>query len=209
MQTEILLPIVARTSSLWQTVPMGAMATVEILRSLTKKIAGEKPDLRAATGVVNDLGRHMAVSRTDDVRLLQSEIASLREQLALCEDVAELKPAEILRGRHGRIFLAGAMWSADEMVSSHAAALEFRTEETSFGTLRATIAQRAVELLQKGPTTPTAIRQHLEREGVPARPDQVSKSLGELIARGVIAPDVPPEGSDRRARFYRLVEQGR
>jgi hypothetical protein len=184
---------------------MAAKATVEVLRSLTRKIAGEKPDLRAATGVINDIGRVLAGGPTSDVRVLQAEVASLREELERCKDVSELKPSEILHGQHGRIFLAGAMWGADEMMSAYASQTNRIVEARSDSTVRGAIADAAVQLLRDGPTTPTAIRRVVEQRGVVARPDQISKALGELIARGKVTSADAPEGSDRRSRYYKLV----
>ncbi|SNS56659.1 hypothetical protein [Rhodococcoides kyotonense] len=185
---------------------MVANATAEVLRSLTRKIAGEKPDLRAATGVINDIGRVLAGGPTTDARALQAEVASLREELERCKDVSELKPSEILQGQHGRIFLAGAMWGADEMMSAYVAQSNRVLEKRSDTTARVAIVDAAMQLLRGGQTTPTAIRRAVEQRGVSVRPDQISKALGELIARGKVAAADGPEGSDRRSRYYKLAD---
>lgn len=189
---------------MWKAAQMATMATVGVLRSLGRRIAGEKPDLRPATGVVNDVGRSLAAAPPAELRTLQAEIASLREQLEKCKDVAELKPAEILQGQHGRIFLAGAMWGADEIISSYLAGVVRASDEQASKTVLATVSDRTLHLLRQGVKTPTAIREFIEAEGVEVRADHVSKALGDLMARGLVSTADAPAGSDRRARFYQL-----
>ncbi|OLT35496.1 hypothetical protein C5142_17140 [Rhodococcus sp. BGS-1C] len=183
---------------------MATKATVGVLRSLGRKIAGEKPDLRPATGVVNDVGRSLAASSSAELRTLQAEVASLREQLETCKDVDELKPAEILRGQHGRIFLAGAMWGADEIISSYLTGIGHASGERGSKTILATVSDLTLHLLRRGANTPSAIREFVEGEGFEVRPDHVSKALGDLMARGLVSAADAPAGSDRRARFYQL-----
>jgi hypothetical protein len=73
--------------------------------------------LNSAIGVVGDLGR--AIARDDEyaIRVLQSAVASLREQLD------DAQPAAALDGPNGRSFLAGAMWAVNELMTARLAVI--------------------------------------------------------------------------------------
>ena len=87
-----------------------------LLRSLGERAqSAHKPDLRAALGLVSDIGRITISGDEHDVRATQSAVGALRERLRGGEHVKST-PAKYLQSVDSQVFLAGAMWALSDVL---------------------------------------------------------------------------------------------
>ena len=68
-------------------------------------------DLRAALGLVGDIGRITISGDERDVRATQSAVGALREGAARGGEHVKNTPAAYLHSVDSPVFLAGAMWA--------------------------------------------------------------------------------------------------
>lgn len=182
---------------------MSMSNTVEVLRELAERAQDGEPDLSAAVGVVADIGRALSAAPEPDLRPLQSAIAAVREKLEYSPGNVEQRPVDALKSEKAPFFLAGALWAANEIMTSELSDRHQRAARLQGQSDRASLRQLALELLDQQPVvTPSDITRHAARLGAAARPDQVSKALSDLLAEGSAVPTTAPAGADRRSRHY-------
>ncbi|WP_040337412.1 hypothetical protein [Candidatus Blastococcus massiliensis] len=177
--------------------------TAEVLRTLGRRLGEEDtPDLVSGTGVLGDVGRALATASDRDIRDLQAAIAATRERLDY-PDSGNQVPAEVLRGKDGTMFFAGALWAANDIVS---ACLSARAVQQARTATRNELMDVSRDVLSSGrPVRPSDILSAARERGLAASPDRVSRILGEWLDQGDVEPADTPPGADRRGRYYRFV----
>jgi len=182
-------------------------ATLDALHELGSRVGGDvdlKPDLGAATGVVNDVGRALVVAPVQDLRTMQAAISSVRERLRFADGAIQ-SPNAALSGPQGESYLAGALWAADDILSSCLATRDRTAERVRSKGLQRTLQDIVVRLLRDSDqVTPADVIAYAKCQGLQARPDQVSKALSDLLSRRVIAVAPLPVDADRRTRYFEL-----
>jgi len=179
---------------------------LDALHALASRVSGDsKPDLGAATGVINDVGRALAAAPVQDLRIMQAAIASLRERLQ-CGDSVVQCPAVALNSPEAGSYLAGALWAADDILSSCLAARARAAERISFMGRQQTLRELILTMLRNcKQITPADVVSSAKSQGLQVRPDQVSKALSELLSRGFISVAPSPTDADRRTHYFELT----
>jgi hypothetical protein len=188
------------------------IALAQLLNGLAERArdsGDNKPNLTPAIGLVNDLGRLVAWGPEADLRLAQAAVAGVREQLNVGEHAVNTPRKALENDLNARSYLAGALWAVNEVMTAR---LELLTATKASGpkTRRAQVRKMVLTSLLAQPTlSPTAIRSTINGGGLDARPDEVSRVVGELLNEGLVDSAQPAGGADRRVKQVTLTEQGR
>lgn len=179
-----------------------------VLAALGRRISdGSKHDLTPAIPVLGDLSRIVMSGRTRDIKEAQSAVAKLREQI----DVGAFPgfPAQALRREYGHVYLAGAMWAVNEMMTTKLDLIEHAASAPSRTTRKGLVEDLVLRLMSTGAaTSPKTVLDSEEGRGAELRKDEVSKALSTLLGKGWIAAVEPGRNDDRRQRYYALSELG-
>lgn len=191
----------------------------QALADLAHRIRGERleesgPDagLVSLIDVVGDLGRALAGPDPGTVRSVLPSIAAVRESLEDPNDrqfgaVARTPRKALQHPKLAAAYAAGALWACSSMLNGFldsAAAFQRRRAGKAS---RAEVREAALDLVRKvGPIRPVDVRSRLEGQGAVADPATVSRALSDLLDQRAIEPISPPEGADRRARYYRATD---
>lgn len=182
--------------------------TVELLHCLGQRVQERKGDLTPAASLLGDVGRVIASDEEAEIRAVQAALASVREKLEHGSDDVQRVPAKTLAGEQSHTFLAGALWAASEVASAHVAHRRSQRRKHAALSGRGALREHIVELLRTRDTaTPSDMACHANSNGTPAKLDQVSKALADLLHAGRVRAVEPPPGTDRRYRHFTLAPQ--
>jgi hypothetical protein len=161
--------------------------------------------LRSAVGVVGDLGRVVARDNESDIRVLQSAVASLREQLETGD--IDTHPATALDGPNSHSFLAGAMWAVNELMTSRLAVIASQKQAPVATTRRGEVEEVVLACLRSSTAvSPGDILESVSGRERELRGDEVSKALSALLAAGRVEQAASNlAGADRRRKYFRLL----
>jgi hypothetical protein len=165
-------------------------------------------DLVPAIGLVNDLGRLSLQGSLADVRKVQAAVASLREQLD--GESVEKNPAKELGGKDRHVYLAGAMWAVNEVMTSRLQLAE-ATKSTARRSRKSELIEALLATLTDSKAhTPTEMREADTMRHLKVRPDEVSRALTDLVDEGLVylVPSPSDAGRDRRRKFFALSPAG-
>jgi hypothetical protein len=185
------------------------------LRERLNSDDGKKANFSSAVALIADLGRLSTRGLAQDVRAAQTAVAAFRERLDHGGS-AQRQPALALQGPHSEIYLAGALWAANEFLSAQ---LRARDADLVPGKGVAKTRRARVEAIvravlgQTSPdgqgVSPSTILDSAAALEMKVRRDEVSRVLGELVQSGEAMVLEPRGGEDRRRRYYRRAVTGR
>ncbi|MCV7381657.1 hypothetical protein BST11_22685 [Mycobacterium alsense] len=187
---------------------MGNFSTDQLaglLDSLGERVkSAPQPDLRAAIGLVSDIGRIAISGGEADIRATQSALGALRERMGAGEGNP---PSKHLRGGDGPAYLAGAMWALSEVLDRR---LESIAEQRSRGAHH-TRKEKVARLLSDALTryeclSPSDLLTAELDDGTTARRDELSRALGAFIDKGWVQLI---SGDQGRKKFFALTPAGR
>jgi hypothetical protein len=179
------------------------LSTLDALQALA---SGTTEDFTPAVAVVADVGRLLYETDPDSMAEVGSALAAFRERLDFGSGV-DRPPLRILEGgEKAEAYVAGAMWACSDIISAYVRRAEAVDERRRLREGRSLARKAALELGADRPLfRPADVLERLAEAGGPASADTVSKAIQDLLASGEVLVATPPEGADRRNRYYRLA----
>lgn len=176
----------------------------------TSTVAGDE-GLRSLVDVIDDIGRAVR-GDTEELRGCLPYIAAGREALEshyLADGVAPTPMDALTSEKDGASYAAGALWALSAVL--HASLSEEAGQEALAGDRSGRqVARDTIRRLldERDLIRPQEALDALQAQGYDVDRATVSRTLGDLMAMGVIEPASPPPEADRRHRWYRKVVDG-
>lgn len=182
-----------------------------LLNSLGRRARAhvEKPDLRPAVWLVNDLGRLAIQGNESEVRAAAAAVAAFREQLDMGDTVTK-PPSKALSAVNSHVYLAGAMWAINEVMNARISSVDVPTAGSRSQTRKHRVMLDVLRALSTATTsTPSSLLAAISADGAEVRPDEVSRALGDLLQQGLAELVAPQPGADRRTKRFAITPAGR
>lgn len=187
-----------------------------VLRSLVEDVTSgrvqeskDDPGFTRLTDVIHDSGRALAPRDPDDARDLLPALAGLRETLEehySPEGIAKT-PFDALRSDKATPYAAGALWAASAILYASLGRWEAEAERMDEQRQRLPLRDLVLKAFERhGTMRPVDVRDDLAAEGRAVDKSVVSRCLGDLMEKGLIAAVEPPGAKDRRHRYYKLQD---
>ncbi len=189
---------------------MGNFSTAQLaglLNSLGERARSlPEPDLRAAIGLVSDIGRLAVSGGEADVRATQSAVGALREHIGAPEDT-QSAPSKRLRSADGPTYLAGAMWALSEVLDRRLESIDAQRAHSAYHTRKEKVSQLVSDaLIRHDCLSPSDLLPLELEDGTRVRRDELSRALGAFIDNGWVQL---LSGDQGRKKFFALTPAGR
>jgi hypothetical protein len=173
-----------------------------LLDALGERVSShDRPDLRAATGLVADIGRIAVSGDEQDVRGTQSALGALRGSLGDCT------PAQYLHSVDGQTFLAGALWALSTVLDRRLDSIGEQRAAGQHHTRKEQISQLvSVALIENTAVSPSELLNSKLHDGSNVRRDELSRTFGTFVQNGwanVVS------GDQGRKKFFAATPAGR
>jgi hypothetical protein len=178
-----------------------------LLNSLGERArSAHKPDLRAALGLVSDIGRVTITGDERDIRAAQSAVGALRERLGGGEHVKST-PAKYLQSVDSKAYLAGAMWALSEVLDQRLATIDSQRVHSQYTTRKDQVSKLVSEALIKHEAlSPSQLLSSTLDDGTSVRRDELSRVLGSFLDNGWVHV---VSGAQGRTKFFALTPSGK
>jgi hypothetical protein len=178
-----------------------------LLNSLGERArSAHKPDLRAALGLVSDIGRVTITGDERDIRATQSAVGALRERLGGGEHV-NTTPAKYLQSVDSKAYLAGAMWALSEVLDQRLVTIDSQRAHSQYITRKDQVAKLVSEaLLEHEALSPSQLLSTTLGDGTSVRRDELSRVLGTFVDNGWVHV---VSGAQGRKKFFSLTPSGK
>jgi DNA-binding transcriptional ArsR family regulator len=151
----------------------------------------EAPSRHALGQFVRELGYLLPKARLRDLRAFRAEVATVRDHPKI--------------DRPEEAFTQGALFAMAEICASYEAEIqaeEDRRQRAAFS-IEKPLDNAVLHKIFEGVTNPGKLAEVLGKDGA-----QISRSLNDLRATGLIEVVPPSPVGDQRRRFYRLTTEG-
>jgi hypothetical protein len=177
-----------------------------LLSSLGERAqSAHKPDLRAALGLVNDIGRITISGDEHDVRATQSAVGALRERLRGGEHVKST-PAKYLQSVDSQVFLAGAMWALSDVLDRRLESIGAQRTLSRDNTRKEQVSRLVSDaLLRVESVSPSDLLSSALEDGTHVRRDELSRAFSAFIDKGWVHVI---SGDQGRKKFFALTPAG-
>jgi len=177
-----------------------------LLSSLGERAqSAHKPDLRAALGLVSDIGRITVSGDERDVRATQSAVGALRERLRGGEHVKST-PANYLQSVDSHVFLAGAMWALSDVLDRRLESIGEQRARSRHDTRKEQVSRLVSDaLLRCESVSPSDLLSSTLDDGTHVRRDEFSRAFSTFIDKGWVHLI---SGDQGRKKFYALTPAG-
>jgi len=178
-----------------------------LLSSLSERaLSARKPDLRAALGLVGDIGRIAIRGDERDVRTTQSAVGTLRERLRGSEH-AKSAPADYLKSADSQAFLAGATWALSEVLDRRLESISAQRAVSRHNTRKELVSQLISNALKETEAvSPSDLLSSTLVDGTNVRRDELSRAFSSFIGNGWVHV---VSGDQGRKKFFALTPAGR
>ena len=179
-------------------------------------LSAQKPDLRAALGLVGDIGRITISGDERDVRATQSAVGALRERLRGGEHVKNT-PAAYLHSVDSPVFLAGAMWALSDVLDRRLEAIGEQRAHGRRNTRKEQVTNLISDALMRDEAvSPSDLLSSTLEDGTTVRRDSISRlqrlerqrlsscRFRRSGPKEVLCADTGRKGCDERPRVPRL-----
>lgn len=165
-----------------------------------------EPDLRAAIGLVSDIGRLAISGGEADIRATQSAVGALRERIGAPEDT-QSTPSKSLRSVDSPTYLAGAMWALSEVLDRRLESIAAQRAHSAHNTRKEQVSRLVSDALVRNECLSPSDLLPLELEdGTKVRRDELSRALGAFIDKGWVHII---SGEQGRKKFFALTTVGK
>lgn len=173
-----------------------------LLDALGERVSSDdKPDLRAATGLVADIGRIAVSGDEQDLRGTQSALGAFRGSLGDCT------PGQYLHSVDGQTFLAGALWALSTVLDRRLDSIGKQRAAGQHHTRKEQISQLvSVALIENTAVSPSELLNSKLHDGSNVRRDELSRTFGTFVQNGwanVVS------GDQGRKKFFAVTPAGR
>lgn len=177
-----------------------------LLTSLGERAqSAHKPDLRAALGLVSDIGRITISGDERDVRATQSAVGALRERLSGGEHVKST-PAKYLQSVDSQAFLAGAMWALSDVLDQRLESIGTQRSLRRDNTRKEQVARLiSSAMLRTECVSPSDLLSSTLEDGTTVRRDELSRAFSSFTDRGWVHRI---SGDQGRKKFFALTPAG-
>lgn len=177
-----------------------------LLNSLGERArTAQKPDLRAAIGLVGDIGRIAISGAEGDIRATQSAVGALRERIGGGEHVKST-PAKYLQSVDSQTYLAGAMWALSEVLDRRLESIDAQRAYSTHNTRKEQVAQLVCDaLIRDESVSPSTLLSSTLDDGTTVRRDELSRAFGTFIDKGWVHVI---SGDQGRKKFFALTPAG-
>jgi DNA-binding transcriptional ArsR family regulator len=185
--------------------PIGQLA--DLLTSLGERaLSAQKPDLRAALGLVSDIGRITISGDERDVRATQSAVGALRQRLRGGEHVKST-PATYLHSVDSPVFLAGAMWALSDVLDRRLEAIGEQRAHGRHNTRKEQVEHLISDaLIRDEAVSPSDLLSSTLEDGTTVRRDELSRAFSALNDKGLVHV---VSGDQGRKKFFALTPAGK
>jgi hypothetical protein len=161
----------------------------------------DKPDLRAAIGLVADVARVTVIGNEQDVRGTQSALGALRGRLSDCT------PAQHLQSDDGQTFLSGALWALSTVLDRRLDSIGEQRSAGQHDTRKEQVSQLvSVALIENAAVSPSELLNSKLRDGSNVRRDELSRTFGAFLQNGWVHV---VSGDQGRKKFFAATPAGR
>ena len=178
-----------------------------LLNSLGERArSAPNPDLRAAVGLVSDIGRVAISGGEGDIRATQSAVGALMQRIGEGEQV-ERTPSKNLQSADSQTYLAGAMWALSEVLDRRLELIDAQRADSSQNTRREQVSKLVSDALIRGESvSPSELLSSTLDDGTNVRRDELSRAFGAFIDKGWVHV---VSGDQGRKKFFALTPAGR
>lgn len=161
----------------------------------------DKPDLRAAIGLVADIARVTVSGNEQDVRGTQSALGALRGNLDDCT------PAQCLQSGDGQAFLSGALWALSTSLDRRLDSIGEQRAAGQHHTRKEQVSELvSVALIENAAVSPSELLNSKLRDGSNVRRDELSRTFSTFLQNGWVHV---VSGDQGRKKFFAATPAGK